>query len=90
MAATELRNTWGMAAWSPKFGALLHECVQDRPDGTLVLGEIFNEALSRGLRSRAAWFEHGSFIDVGTAKGLFTLTDRAPAAAATRRQVAIG
>jgi glucose-1-phosphate thymidylyltransferase len=73
---TELRNTWGMAVWSPVFGELLHESVE-RDEHGLVLGDVFDLAVKRGLKTRAVWFETGSFIDVGTTKGLFMLAEQA-------------
>jgi glucose-1-phosphate thymidylyltransferase len=75
--STELRNTWGMAVWSPAFGQLLHECIEDAGDA-IVLGGVFDLAVRRGLAVRAVWFEDGSFIDVGTTKGLFMLAAKSP------------
>jgi glucose-1-phosphate thymidylyltransferase len=69
---TELRNTWGAAAWSPAFSDLLHERVA-QAGPTLVLGDVFDLAIKRGLRTRAVWFETGSYVDIGTTKGLFML-----------------
>lgn len=75
--STELRNTWGMAVWSPAFGRLLHDCIEGT-DEPIVLGAVFDLAVRRGLTVTAVWFENGSFIDVGTTKGLFMLAAKSP------------
>lgn len=88
-AHTELRNTWGRVVWSPAFGELLHDCVERTGSGqSLVLGDVFALAVERGLRTKAIWFENGSFIDVGTTKGLFMLAESAIMTMAQRAGVA--
>ena len=67
-ARTEVRNTWGMAAWSPRFTALLHEAVGAQPE--VVLGAVFDRAVKTGLHVRAVAFADGRFVDVGTPAGL--------------------
>jgi glucose-1-phosphate thymidylyltransferase len=67
-AQTDLRNTWGVAAWSPKFTALLHDAVAR--DATVVLGAVFDRAVKEGLAVRAVAFPAGRMIDVGTSEGL--------------------
>ena len=67
-AATDLRNTWGMAAWSPRFTELLVE--EAARDPKVVLGAVFQRAIARGLRVRAVPFDDGYFIDIGTPAGL--------------------
>ncbi len=69
-AQTDVRNTWGMAVWSPRFTALLHEAVTATQ--TVVLGEVFDRAVKMGLAVRAVAFTAGRFIDVGTPAGLAT------------------
>jgi glucose-1-phosphate thymidylyltransferase len=86
---TELRNTWGMAVWSPAFGELLHDCVV-RNEHALVLSDTFDRAIKRGLRTRALWFETGSFIDVGTTKGLFMLAEQSAVTSMERCTAAAG
>jgi len=67
-ARTDVRNTWGMAAWSPRFTALLHEAVGAEPE--VVLGAVFDRAVKTGLHVRAVAFADGRFVDVGTPAGL--------------------
>lgn len=67
---TELRNTWGMAIWSPRFTALLADEVAGAGDTKPVLGAVFQRAIESGLRVRAVTFEAGRFIDVGTSQGI--------------------
>jgi glucose-1-phosphate thymidylyltransferase len=66
-ASTDLRNTWGMAVWSPRFTALLHAAVVD---ATPVLGALFQRAIDEGFAVRAVCFDEGSFDDLGTPEGL--------------------
>ena len=73
-AATDLRNTWGLAAWSPRFGALLHAAVVADPG--VVLGAVFQRAVDAGLRVRAVTFATGRFLDVGTPAGLAAALQR--------------
>ncbi len=74
-ASTELRNTWSMAVWSPDFSELLHESLLNAPGGGRSVGEIFNLAVQRGMTVRAEWFPDGSFVDVGTVKGLSKMVE---------------
>ena len=67
-AHTDLRTTWGIAAWSPRFTELLDEAVHGDP--AIKLGEVFARALTAGLNVRAVWFATGRFLDVGTPAGL--------------------
>lgn len=67
-AATDLRNTWGVAIWSPRFGEFLHDALA-RED-SVVLGDVFHRAAGAGLAVRAVAFPEGRFIDVGTPEGL--------------------
>ena len=67
-AATDLRNTWGVALWSPRFSDLLAAAVRAEP--SVVLGAVFQRAVTAGLRVRAVPFASGQFLDVGTPGGL--------------------
>ncbi|MGE0398446.1 MAG: sugar phosphate nucleotidyltransferase [Kofleriaceae bacterium] len=64
----DMRNTWGIAAWTPAFGELLHAMVGDDPG--VILGVVYQRAVERGLDVRGVVFDGGSFIDVGTPEGL--------------------
>jgi glucose-1-phosphate thymidylyltransferase len=65
---TDVRNSWAMAIWSPDFSALLHEAIIS--GSTTNLGEVFNRAVQVGMNVKAVWFPEGSFIDIGTVKGI--------------------
>ena len=68
---TELRNAWGVAAWSTAFSDLLHATLAAAaPDRRPALGAVFDLARSRGLRVLAQYFADGSYIDIGTPEGL--------------------
>jgi glucose-1-phosphate thymidylyltransferase len=66
--ADDMRNTWGIAGWGPRFGALLHSMVAENPG--VILGAVFQRAIDDGLSVHAVRFTDGSFIDVGTPEGL--------------------
>lgn len=69
---TDVRNTWGMAVWSPRFTARLLDAVAATPpDGAgPVLGAVYQRAIDDGLAVRAVWFPAGRFADLGTPEGL--------------------
>jgi glucose-1-phosphate thymidylyltransferase len=70
-AVTDVRNTWGIALWSPRFTALLAREVAAAPqDAKPVLGNLFQLAIESGMSVRAVSFDDGHFIDVGTSAGL--------------------
>jgi glucose-1-phosphate thymidylyltransferase len=71
----DMRNTWGIAAWTPRFSALLHAMVAENP--SVVLGAVYQRAISDGLDVRAVTFSDGHFIDVGTPEGLAAAFARA-------------
>lgn len=64
----DMRNTWGIAAWGPRFGDLLHQMASDDPG--VILGVVYQRAVERGMDVRAVKFSDGSFIDIGTPEGL--------------------
>ncbi len=70
---TTLRNTWGVAAWTPRFSALLHEKFTAGGNEEVILGEVFDEACKSGFNVRAVEFPHGLYQDLGTGNGLLGL-----------------
>lgn len=66
---TTLKNTWAVAAWTPRFAQLLHEQVAHSAGG-VVLGEIFDRASRIQMHARAVYFPDGAFHDLGTRSGL--------------------
>jgi len=65
---TDLRNTWGLAAWAPSFTSFLHQSSQTVAGRSI--GCVFRDAVHEGFCVRAVTFDDGSYIDVGTAKSL--------------------
>lgn len=70
--STTLMNTWGMAAWSPRFTELLHTFVGQgtTPGREYLLSDAFGLALQQGLSVHAHYFEQGEYFDIGTPEGL--------------------
>lgn len=68
---TDLRNTWGVAAWGPAFTRVLAAFAEGRPDRPV--GEAFEEAVRAGLAVRAVPFPDGRYHDLGTTRGLAEL-----------------
>ena len=64
---TPLSNTWGVAAWGPRYADFLHEAVARGP---VCLSESFHAAASSGLNVRAVHFADGSYDDLGTSAGI--------------------
>jgi glucose-1-phosphate thymidylyltransferase len=65
--STALKNTWGVAAWSPKFTEFLHETVRSvDPSVDVPLGSIFNLAIQQGLQARGIMFDQGAYFDLGS------------------------
>lgn len=76
-ARTDVRNTWGMAAWSPAFTQFAHEQLARLPaKQDIPLGALFDRAIREGLKVEGLFFEHGRFSDAGTPEGLTTLLAR--------------
>ena len=70
-ATTDLRNTWGVAIWSPRFTTLLESVSAAAPaDHKPVLGVVFQRAIDEGMQVRAVRFPDGAFLDLGTPAGL--------------------
>lgn len=66
-----VQNTWGIAAWSPVFTALLDAYIQEHPSHAI--GHAFQAAVERGLRVEAVVFEDGHYADTGTTRRLSDL-----------------
>ena len=70
--SSDLTHMWGFACWSDRFTELLHEFTTKNTGATkeLVLGDVFNLALDRGMRVSSVRFDAGKYIDIGTAAEL--------------------
>jgi glucose-1-phosphate thymidylyltransferase len=75
---TDLKNTWGVAVWSPRFTTLLNErvcrweekgaCAKEHP-----LGGVFDEAVRCGFSVRSVTYEKGDYIDIGKPEGIYSM-----------------
>jgi glucose-1-phosphate thymidylyltransferase len=78
-----IMNSWAIAAWTSRFTRFCGEWAETRrgQGAEPALGHAFAAALAAGFRVRAAFFERGTFLDIGTPVGLRTalreLADRA-------------
>lgn len=70
-AVSPVANAWGVAAWTPRFTAFLHEAKSRRPGQSISL--VFNDAVAAGFDVRAVSFEGGSYYDIGTIESLGAL-----------------
>jgi glucose-1-phosphate thymidylyltransferase len=69
-AVSPCRNTWGVAAWTPRFFQLLDEESKRSSDDHL-LQRVFDRACrTSGLSVRAVEFPSGSYLDLGTRRGI--------------------
>ncbi len=76
-SSTHLKWLWGIACWGPRFTTLMHEVLETRgadivarKGREVVLGDIFDVAISVGLRVKGLPFEDGRYIDTGTYEDL--------------------
>jgi glucose-1-phosphate thymidylyltransferase len=68
---TELRTTWGVAVWTPRFSRFMHEFLvshQKIADGEpeLFMGEIVQAGMKQGLSVFGVQVSELPFIDIGT------------------------
>jgi glucose-1-phosphate thymidylyltransferase len=66
-------NTWAAGIWSDAFTALLHDSSAGTAAGEgpePVLGDVFERAISEGMRVVGLEFRDGSFLDIGTPDGM--------------------
>lgn len=69
-----VKNTWGLAVWSPRFTEFLHSwlhATSERSD--TALSSAFEAAAHAGLDVRARNFPGGSFVDIGRVESLGSL-----------------
>lgn len=79
-ATTDLRHTWLIAAWTPRFTDYLHAFVeQDLAGGDAdetaevresYLGDVLQAGIEEGLRVDSVTFEDGAYRDIGTLEDL--------------------
>jgi glucose-1-phosphate thymidylyltransferase len=70
-AHAPVRNTWGIASWSPRFTAFCCDWDAARDESSEgAIGHAFEAARAAGLDVRAMSFAAGRFLDIGTPRGL--------------------
>jgi glucose-1-phosphate thymidylyltransferase len=78
-ALPDLRYTWSLAAWGPRFTALLHESVAAWAPGLggaeaeMAIGLVLQAALDAGLVVQSVTFDDGRMLDIGSPAGLQAL-----------------
>jgi glucose-1-phosphate thymidylyltransferase len=61
-------NTWGLAAWRPRFSHFLHLYLKQKQSDRVevTLAEVLEAALKKGLKLIAYPFSNATFMDIGT------------------------
>ena len=72
---SHLKNTWGVASWSPAFTTYLSDLLRRTTEAELPLGRAFHNAIEDGLRVRAVQFAQGTFIDLGTPDAIASMVE---------------
>jgi glucose-1-phosphate thymidylyltransferase len=77
-AHTSTMNTWGCACWSPRFSRLMHDYLGSiaPPQREVVLADVFQHAMAKGLRVYGLFFADGEYIDIGTPDDLVVAVRR--------------
>jgi glucose-1-phosphate thymidylyltransferase len=69
-ARTTLNLMWGCAVWESTFTDLIHQVLNSRKTSggrsELVLGDVIDEALMRGMHIAGHHFSDGFYVDIGT------------------------
>lgn len=69
---SKLKYMWGCACWSSSFSKFLDQYLEkNQYDGTeIVLGDVFQNAITEKLNVKAVKFDDGKYIDIGTVNEL--------------------
>lgn len=73
---SDVFNTWGIAAWSPRFSEFLHQALarcETEEARKQSIGRVFDAAVREGLRVGAVYFPNGSYTDLGMADSIASL-----------------
>jgi glucose-1-phosphate thymidylyltransferase len=66
---TALRETWGIAVWTPAFTEFLHAHLKQRPETTegteLHVGNVIQAAIEAGMRVEGLTVSERPFLDIG-------------------------
>lgn len=70
-----LKQSWGVAVWTPAFSEFLHRYLKKNSDGSRLeihLSNVFLAAIEEGLDVRATTVSATPFLDIGTPEGYRT------------------
>jgi glucose-1-phosphate thymidylyltransferase len=78
---TNLRHTWGIAAWGPTFTNFMHNYLLESKKSAatqpaLYMGDVFQTAISKGLLIEGLKVSDKPFIDIGTGHDLLRAIKR--------------
>ena len=78
---TNLRYTWGIAAWNPVFTEFMHRQVVGRKisceqRNELFVGDVIRSAIDEGLKVDAVQVSDRPYLDIGTPDDLFRAAKR--------------
>ena len=74
---TSLRNSWGIASWSPAFTDFCCAWDDKQGDGPeTVIGHVFDAARASGMKVIGVGFPNGVLLDIGTSNGLRRALER--------------
>jgi glucose-1-phosphate thymidylyltransferase len=78
---TNLRYTWGIAAWNPVFTEFMHRAVMGRETSCehrreLFVGDVVRAAIDEGLKVDAVNVSDRPYLDIGTPDDLFRAAKR--------------
>ena len=67
-----VKNTWGTAAWRPRFNQFLHEFIKnnDNTSSEYSLSDVFSAAIKDGMNILAYPLSGSVYLDIGTPEGL--------------------
>ena len=70
---SDLKLSWAVVIWSPRFTEFLHEHVTERvrsPEHEVSLGHVIQAGIDAGFVFESVTFERGRYTDAGTPEGL--------------------
>lgn len=62
--ATQLEWMWGAMIWKPIFTDFFHDCIHNKEISDYA--QIYNDAISSGIKFKGIGFENGKYLDMGT------------------------
>jgi glucose-1-phosphate thymidylyltransferase len=72
----DLKTTWNVAVWTPRFTQFMHEYLRaylesnEAPSSEFIIGPVFEAAVNAGLIVQTVELHDARFLDIGTPEGL--------------------